>query len=87
MPRGGSSIIFGKIQIVSETENLDAITKKLEEIIRDIGYPADAGLIQIDDVPKQKLTKKAALDMAEQHMQDLLKPEGDIDGDSQDGGN
>jgi hypothetical protein len=39
MPRGGSTIIYGKITISSEVDSLDKIMDKLDAILANYGYP------------------------------------------------
>jgi uncharacterized membrane protein len=45
----GNSVIFGKISLLSEAETMDSLVKKLEDIIKKLGYP---------EAKKQALTEE-----------------------------
>lgn len=49
MPRGGSSLVFGRIQLHSEGESLDRLHQILSEILEKEGYPEQKVRINLDD--------------------------------------
>jgi len=81
MGRGASGIIFGKIQLSSDSEPIDRLVDTLKGLIKEIGYPTEEGLTKVNkEVLKEEKKAEKKEEKPETHTEKMANVEEEVMG-------